>query len=67
LHVVNNLELLKVKEVDFQKLPENYFQDLPLEVQEMLVEYDSLFVLLIPNLHSSIKNNLSNLKNTGMF
>jgi hypothetical protein len=62
-------DLLKIKkeQVDYQKLSKNYFQHLPLEVQKMLVEYDVTFTLIIPNLHPSLKTELTNVRNMGVF
>jgi hypothetical protein len=62
-------ELLKVKktQVDYQKLPENYFQNLSLKIQKMLVEYNVIFTMLINNLHQSLKNKLTNIRKVGLF
>ena len=68
--IISNPELLKIKDVIdeyFQRLPWNYFRDLPLEVQKMLVEYDIRFKLLIYNLHPDLKDELDNIKKVGLF
>ena len=67
--ITSNPDLLKIKEkqVPHQKLPENYFQNLPLNIQKMLIETNPLFRTLISNLHPSLKDSLYNLKNIGLF
>jgi hypothetical protein len=67
--ITSSPDLLKIKEKQdksYQKLPENYFKNLQLEVQKMLVEYNPLFRALIDNLHPDLKKSLTRVRNTGL-
>ena len=71
--IISNPELLKItkstRKYDpcCKKLQVDYFQNLPLKVQKMLVEYDVYFTLAIPNLHPDLKTELTNVRNMGLF
>lgn len=67
--ITKNPDLLKTEEkfmVKGQRLPFDYFKNLSLETQSMLVKYNKIFTILIPNLHPNLKNSLHNLKNMGL-
>ncbi len=68
--IISDPDLLKINDIideKHQKLPGNYFQDLPLDVQEMLLETSPCYKILIRNLHPSLKNSIYNLKKVGLF
>ena len=61
--IISHPELLR-RRFKNMKIPHGYFQNLPIRVQEMLIEFDPVFLMLIENLNPSLKSKFSNYYNT---